>query len=481
MTTTYRQWSTLRMVFHEHPSYPKGLITRRDSAATSIESPDIIQCTIHKDIGQAAGGFTATLVPRQEYLSSISPNDWVEIFLDNGDGSKEPVMVASVDSISRRRQVNASTGTTTEVISLQGRDYGKVLIGIQLVVDPLFGRFIDQTQFAAKTVLERTAQAKTVTAAPNKILEELVKNYHTGRAQCVLPGSLLFELGRRTKATVEDGLVLNLSAEVRGRSVLVTNVNLSGNLWSLMESFANSLLNEFWVDTVDGVPMLTLHERPYSHEAFAALKSVEVDATEVTHEDFGKSDTDTKNWFRVYVDAHYLSESAVDSSKYGYINQLSMQRSGLRKLDPHTSFCGDLSKSLTAEDGFNKGELDKWARVLAEWNAHNDLLLNGTLTTRLRPDAKVGRRLDYTNNRSGELLSFFIERVTHTFQYPGASTTSFSLTRGVERESTRASSSLSFPLLNTTKDLETIKEGLQLTPTEQGDYPAAAPTGTALV
>jgi hypothetical protein len=103
--------------------------------------------------------------------------------------------------------------------------------------------------------------------------------------------------------------------------------------------------------------------------------------------------------------------------------------------------------------GVPSGLLEEYTALLTEWYGQNDELFDGTMSMRLRRDVRVGTRLDYSNRRSGERLSFYVEGVTHSFAYPGGASTSVNLTRGVER----ASDSVSFPLLRSLANLKSGK------------------------
>lgn len=473
MTTKIRrQWSSLRLKVHPNRYYPDS-VDRSSLSSLSIDSTDVVHCSLTKDINQAAGSFTLKLLPRQKYLQSIRPNDWLEIFLDNGDNptSDEPTMVGSVDRISRQRTV-VGAGSTQEVINISGRDYGKVFLKTVIVIDPLVGSIIDQATFEQEVIISQFSKNDIPLNGPSEVVKELLKRYHDKRVQCLLPPSLL----------KHGNLVTHLS-DVRGQIVVNGNPNLGGNLWTTMEQYINPVLNEFWVDTVNGAPTLYLEERPFSHDKFAELDSVQVDESEVISEELGLSDEDTKNWIRLYPDAQFLPAELVNIAGLGYTNKASVQRSGLCKFEPTTNAFGDFSQAVVdVEGGIPSGTLQDWVGIIAEWNANNDMLLAGTMTTRLRTDARVGTRFDYTNTRTGEKLSFYIESISHNFVYPGASTTTFNLTRGVEREE---GSALKFPLLKTLGELTLRDSELQLlTQLNLDDLENAsleAPVGTANV
>lgn len=431
----YRQWSKCRLVFHRHHAY----VTRDASTSFKLDTKDVIRCQLTKELGQAAGGFSASLVPRQDYLENIKPNDWVEIFLDAEGPEEYPVMVCSVDRISRTRVVEGS-GSTRESINISGRDYGKVFLNIMLIMDPLLGALIDQTTFTQEVLISKYAGNDTPLVKSDEVVKNLLERYHNSRVQAVLPATLKSNLGtyRKRIVTGDDAGELNtyLSDKVQGRLNLPQNVNLGGNLWSCMEQYVNPTLNEMWVDTEGGVPTLHLEERPFSHDQFADLDAIEVFETEVVQEDLGKSDQDVRNWIRVYPDADSGAVELANIEGIGYGSKESIARSGLKKFESTTNSFGDFKEPII-------DLLQRWSGILAEWNAHNEELLSGTMTTRLRPDARIGRRMDYTNERTNERLSFYIEGVTHSFSYPGASTTSFQLTRGVVRERDE----VKFPLL----------------------------------
>lgn len=435
----HRQWSKLRLKVYPHTSYASG--TPRRVSGQVIEAPDVVQASIHKEIGQAAGGFSLSLVPRQSYFEDILPNDWVELYLSNGTEDIEtadPIMVGSIDRIGRRRVVGPN-GATREVVTLNGRDYGKVFLNTTIIIDPLIGSIIDQATFEADVIISKLEENEVPLNTPPEVITALLSRYHDKRIQAVPPTSFARSLQK------------HFNEEIKGRIMVNGNPNLSGSLWSLMQQFINPVLNEFWVDTVHGEPTLFFEERPYGHDAFAKLESVQVSETEVSSEDFGKADDDTRNWVRVYADGQFIGNALVDTVGVGFINLHSAARSGLRKLDPTTIAFGELNRSVV-------DVLQEWSERLVEWNANNDQLLSGSMTTRLRPDARIGRRLDYTNRRTGEHLSFYIEGISHNFTYPGASTTTFTLTRGV----TRSANALNFPLLRNINKLKRNGEVQQL-------------------
>ena len=368
-----------------------------------------------------------TLVTRQDYFSLLKVDDWVGIQFSNGiEPTPFDYMVGSIDEISRGR-TTGTKGAVTTTISLSGRDIGKQLLKTSIVIDPLVGSFLEQTLFNTKIIVSTFSGGRLPPfQSPSAVALTLLKLYFGGRFQCAAPMSLQFNA--RTPADIPMyGLDVSNVSATRGLILPVGNPNVGGNVWSTIEQFANLVINEMFVDTLLGCPALVMRNRQWSHDNFAALSSIAVDAREVPQENFSKSGQDIRNWFRVYPDAQFNCHEYADVAKLGYVNSASLKRSGLARLEP-VSITGDRGQTLMQE-------LEVWVDMLAEWNYQNDKLLAGTLTTRFRPDAHIGQRLDYTNERTNEAYSFYIEALTHNYVYPGASTTQFTLTRGTDRVS----------------------------------------------
>jgi hypothetical protein len=268
--------------------------------------------------------------------------------------------------------------------------------------------------------------------------------YHDNRIQCVPPSALLSKLVGRAEAaylkSTREGTaslvpafefksgLLRVIYPTEGRVIVGANMNFGGTLWSSMEQFVNPLLNEMWVDTVEGVPAFFVEERPFTHEAFSHLEGASVLASDCTQEEFGFSDSDVHNWIRVYPDVGWLPSEMVDVAGAGFADRFSWARSGIRKLEPTTLAFADFTKSILTET------LGAWSERLTEWYAKNDTYLDGSFSMRLRTDIRVGQRLDYSNAREAEFYSFYVESVTHNYAYPGTATTSVTVTRGVARD-----------------------------------------------
>lgn len=445
MPSINRQRSACRVKFH-----PQDLANKRTIAQTGGKdknrSVDITSLTTHKTL--TTGGFNMQMVPRQEYFENIKADDWVEIFMDNGASGELPVMLACVDDV-RRTHVTQANGVTVERIAVSGRDYSKVFLNTQIIVDPLVGALIDQATFNADVIVSKFSADGIPFAKPNEVLEALIKRYHTNRAQMKLPGSLQ-----------DKELRLSFDDTLRGKVIPNSHVNLGGNLWSLLNQFCNPLLNELYLDTLeDGFPVLVLREHPFSHDKFCDLRAVPYAIVgESPDDEMTKSGSDIRNWFRVHADGQFLQNELTAVANVGVANKESIARSGLHKMEETTLCFGLTEKEVSADNGVPFKFLQECAEQIAEWHWQNEELFVGSFGGRFRPDVRVGRRLDTTNLRSRERNSFYIESVTNNFVFPGPSTTRIGVTRGVRREE-GSGGRFSFPLIQRTAK-ELLSQGI---------------------
>lgn len=417
--------------YYQYPDAVFEFTGHADSVAVAVAGTtksDVHSATVHKDLRSPAGGFEISLVPRQEYLRTIHGGAWVKVYINDGtkDGgpADKPWMIGIVDRARRvRRVVDQQKGTVEEVIHVTGRDFGKVLLGLQLVFDPVVEHPAALVKYLG-ALLDKWQGREAGFKPPGQVVKNFCKAYLQGRNQFVPPAGMP-DLDYTSK--VQDG---------RGKILYVSDPNLGGNLWTTLEQYSHPILNEMFVDTIEGVPTLVLREHPYDSDPFNALDAVELDTDELTDEDIGTSDNDVVNWFRIHPDIPGTEQLAA-TARIGVMNPASIRQHGLRRFERWSNAVGELDKLIEGADGGDtqaKGLLQEWCEVVAAWNWGNEFLLSGSLSSRMRSAARIGKRLDLSNSRTGENLSFYIEGVTQTFQYPSpGARTQFSVARGVGR------------------------------------------------
>lgn len=415
----FDQWSSCTAVIRDSvgskPIYLKG-------EADQANDSDIIQGTIDKDIHSPCGNWSLTLKPSQEYLDKIKPNDWIEIYLDNGDGTgPHRAMYGLVDQITRSRQVGGR-GEESLTIRLSGRDWGKALASTGLVFDPTAK---DVGLFAK--ILERWSQGLDI-RSPGETIRFLLESLLGIGTQFLGPS------GR----SIGDSYVADIDAGF-GSVSINTSLSLNGSLWELLETYAVPAFNELFTDWSDtggpessGSPILRFRKIPFLPSDFADLPSFHVPYNTLTGEEVSKADHDVKNWFRVSTDLPGLTELTLGNT-IGMINAKSVIKHGLRKMEITTNGLFPPTGYKNRENGDVISMIKEATSLIAHWYGNNENLLSGSFSSGLLvPTAKVGQRLIYKNSETVEDLQFYCEAYHHNFNYSesAGSETSFSVTRG---------------------------------------------------
>ena len=431
MNRTDQQSSSLKCLFH----------TVGGDLETAFQSQDIVSGSIVKQIHQPAGGFTVSLVPRQKYLDLIRPGDWVELYLDDGRGppSSKPYMIGNVDGVTRTRQVGGK-GEVTEMLVVTGRDFGKVLACLQIVYDTTLA---DPTTVKALiTLVGSFIATKKKGRVPMKSPDTLVRTFldtmFKNRGQFLPPGAVLTRTSGYSYDVQSALFDLDYSKYVsptKGFVMFNTEPNLQGTLWGTIEQYSHGILNEMFIDTLDGVPSLVMRQYPFSKSDFSSLNIISINADEVSSEHLSTSDRDVKNWFRVAFEpaAGQNASMLTAVAGAGWLCPDSIQRHGVRRFEVTTNAWGSTPEvvKVNSETGNVGGLMHEYAGLLAEWHYQNDVFLSGSLSTGLRADAHIGCRLNYDNDYTDEHLSFYVEAVNHDFKWMGgASSTTFTVTRG---------------------------------------------------
>lgn len=479
MPSLYRQKTGVKFVFYSH--------TRGRGAEASYNddrSTDIVAASITKNLRSPSGGFSVTLVPRRDYTETIFPGDWVAIYLlDGSPGSdSHPYMIGNIDTVQESNGVGGK-GEMSRVVRINGRDYGKVLNGINLVFDPCMGDLPNikaYLSFISTFTVDRNKKGGEFRRA-DQILPDLIALFCAeDRQQMVAPRSYqgqqvdaaLRETATGTPFDVVSTAVANsaystdpfvgfqldytsMVSATSGKLMFNPDPNLTGTVWSALQQYSHATLNEMFVDTLQGVPKFVLRERPFSRSAFTALDYRDIEADEITSENLTKTDNEVYNWFRVSPEGENDADTFASIAKVGYVCPASIRRHGVRRLTPSTIAWGELDilsqRESLKQAVVRQGLLDRFSGKLAEWYWQNESLVSAVMTCRLRSDIHVGMRLDYHNARRSREMSFYVEGVNHQFQYPQAGTTSLECTRGVPRSG--VGSTANFPTLKTLDEL----------------------------
>ncbi len=166
--------------------------------------------------------------------------------------------------------------------------------------------------------------------------------------------------------------------------------------------------------------------RPLKH-----LDVVPITSQDVKEESLGRSDAAIYNLFTLFA-------TGGGDENYKYMMQdllpivtpVSIARNGLRLRNDSSMYANFSQDNLTKGSGIDnvaiRQNLSRWAFLLDHWDQHNGEYLDGDITLRGMPEIRVGYRLDYADRHE----SYYVESVSHRWQYPDAMTTTVTVSRG---------------------------------------------------
>jgi len=338
------------------------------------DSSDVMSCSWAKDIDGVVGTLAVQLKPRTRYLETILPGDLLFVFMtDVGDYdpanrfSGTLVTVAVVDRVGEPTHVEQMA--TVEVVNVNARDLAVVLSESSTVFDQAFAQ-IENAVYTGEFIGRLFGEKKQLALSPlENVLIILLLLYDADATGSKLAG-LQWKLAASDSGSSPTQLVSLLDVTTYVQNPLPfyaiaepPGIIQAGNVWSLLESYANPVLNEFFVDVRDvnaqerqfrtitaasakaafyasnptdvaaqdstvqmvlgsnlfrqsstkteggatvpsssdgtSVVALVMRQRPYDADAFNALPFTEVDSTEVETSEIARSSHDVFNWFRV--------------------------------------------------------------------------------------------------------------------------------------------------------------------------------------
>ncbi len=338
------------------------------------DDSDVMTCSWSKDVDGGVGTLGIQLKPRTRYLETVLPGDLLFIFMsDSGDYDPTNrfagthVTVVIVDRVAESTSVQQQA--TVDVVSISARDLTVVLSESSTVFDQAFTQ-IENAAYTGDFIGRLFEEKKQLALSPlENVLILLLLLYDAESTGSAL-ASLQWKLSASSDGSSPDQLISLIDVVTYVQNPLPfyaiaepPGIVQAGNVWSLLESYANPLVNEFFVDVrdvssqerqfrtltaastktkfFDGNPVdvanqdatvqaildssafrqsstrseggatvprssdgtsvvaLVMRQRPYDSDSFNALPFSEVDETEVETSDLARSSHDVFNWFRV--------------------------------------------------------------------------------------------------------------------------------------------------------------------------------------
>lgn len=338
------------------------------------QSSDVMACPWAKDVDGVVGTLAVSLKPRTRYLETILPGDLLIVFM-NDAGNYHPgnrfagtlVTIAVVDRVAENTIVQQMA--TVDVVNVTARDLAVMFSESSTVFDQAFAQ-IENAAYTGNFIGRLFGEKKQLALSPlENVLILLLLLYDADSTGSEL-ARLQWKLTASSDNTSPTQLVSLLDVTTYVQNPLPfyaiaepPGIIQAGNVWSLLESYANPVVNEFFVDvrdvnaqerqfrtltsvaakanfftdnpadvasqdttvqavlgsnlfrpsatrtdgtsTVPGsadgtsVAALVMRQRPYDVDAFNALPVTEVDSTEVESSDIARSSHDVFNWFRI--------------------------------------------------------------------------------------------------------------------------------------------------------------------------------------
>lgn len=481
-----RRSEQLRQILADNPQDYLSKVLDTNGLTTEV-SKDVINIQTFKHVGQPAGTFSMLMVPRQEnYLHTLEANDVLIVELDNGLGESDVISIFLIDAVRRRKRAESNFSTTKKIV-VTGRDLGKVLVETSVFVDSAPGFFAtDLLKLIREFNLAVPGGKLGFTALPHQVVPSLIKAFASMQLHGELPPSELRKnpalqnvLGgnKPLQQFVFPGDVgtnmidtFDLTDTSHGGYVEQTMGALANftppkdgsvTLWGMIDQFANRLVNEMFFDLrpvkADERPTdtakkktgelgsqrrkyrfsLVMRQQPFDLDAWNKLKTHVVQDHEVLEDDTGKSSHNIVNAFRVWLFNHGIP-SLADQGWPSIYNLESIARHGLKRYEPQSVYPWPDHSSAQNQNN-SKGEAarqsgfstaNQYLERIITWNAANEEYFEGTMTMRLRPGIRVGEKILF-NSDDGDSIEFYIEAVSHNFNYPGTSTTTLTLTHGI--------------------------------------------------
>lgn len=423
--------------------------------------PSILSVQTQKAMGASSGNFVMTLKPSkaaESLFDSIVDDDWVDISFGR-HGNSWHVFRGLIDEIRTSKTVGG-TGATTEVMTVTGRDFGRIWEQTPVWFNP----------YASHEFVER-ATTRNIFNGLLQIAED--------------PGTVSMKFLRDFLEAIADDKGANWNPPpwmpgIVGGSIKESiiysqkyyqdlphriNFNLhsavpQGMLWDLAKQYSDPMFTELYADVLpDGDPYspriqagdpldpsetkmtAVIRDKPFPivysgledyHSEWENLPIFEVHRQEITTADLGRSGFERFNIFFVagLMTQENFPEHAITMLQPLYDGD-SIRRHGMRRMDIQLSVRTNPKYSLD----YTKMVRDM-RYLLRDWYCMNPYFYSGSIElAHGRPDIKIGCRVRIpgaalSNNQEQPTETYYVETVNHVWQFGSGMRTILGVTRG---------------------------------------------------
>ncbi|RTL20080.1 MAG: hypothetical protein EKK55_18355 [Rhodocyclaceae bacterium] len=463
------------VVFHSHrygPIPTEAWLTQVVTSKTIDGRPGQWSVVLRRDIATGE---------RRDWPELVIDDDWVEIGVSLG--SRQWIaMVGLVDSVSWSIQ-STDRGGADIAYTIAGRDMTKPLVETQLLMMPhvsydpalAFGIF-----YNAINALSQLAPD----AGPGEVVRNLYDfvmrggEYRNEARWWAVPDSLPVRVtGAPTRRrqfsdiVATDKIDLDTEGQFAAYGSLLSAPGGGGQLWDLLVSHSNAVLNELYIDLAplgdadpvsaltsdpgrdfEVAPAIILRERPFPistglaqatsrRQRWSTLPRTTIGANDLAEMTLARGQ-ERFNYFLVDAGSGMNQTSAVlamaalaaQNGDVGTaallegvpaIDRAAVEVHGLRRLETTSNFINASPDGVDVYVG--------WTKLLRDWHCLAHEFWAGTVKTgKVLPGVRVGERLDL--DLGDRVLQFYVESVTHALsvgQQGGVtSSTTIEVTRG---------------------------------------------------
>jgi len=393
-----------------------------------VTDRDLFSLTTRRSIGAATGMWEIQLTGRkiagESFLTSLQPMDYVEISFARSpsqSGGLPIVMRGFVDNVSEQ------TSSGSRRVSVNGRDYGKLLLKFQIYYLDEINPTLSLIQQAG---LEQRFEIPAGILTPTEFVR-LVNQKIVGPNLSALRGNRAWIPDMQAAVSVPDRFAVN------GMAVQP----FTGSVWNLLTQFASKPWIEcFMTDTPSG-PCLVYRFAPLRSYGATDLSSYapSVDVTSITAADVvsmstGISDNEVYSYYFTYPQYNLLDRTdfkaaGIDLARNPYLDAEKLARYGFLPLELSTPLIPSLvpdsaGVAATKNDLELAAELNSW---LIASNQSNHQFLNGSLTIKGGGGIQPGSYVQITDLDR----FFYVAGASHAFSFEGGQLhTSLDVVRG---------------------------------------------------
>jgi hypothetical protein len=427
------------------------VIGGRDARSTQ---PSLISCHVQNSLAQVASfGIVCKAAAGSTFFDTLEDDAWVDIVLTKNN-LRWHVMRGLVDEVRRTRQASG-TGATTTTYMVAGRSFQKIFTDTSVFFNIGTGEGLDG--------LLANELGDALYGSIDSVQGALLRNILKFLADAKRGSWLMPKQMPNTEATFADTFeyntrgILGLLPRVIG--LVPFNID-NGQLWSLIQQYADPMYTELWCDLApapntpfdldgtrglgvrDTAMTVVARDKPFlqvsdalgaaytgTNSPWLQLPLFRISRQQIVTEELGRSGMERYNSFHSIDSLGQVSLG--QNAQYLFGPKWApddMLVHGLRRLDVTSPYAFDSANVYGVTE---RQYIARRFYTLVDWYCLNAQALNGTLSLGTgAPHIHIGARLLVPGDTAATNMTFYIEGVTHTWQKAQGTRTALAVTRG---------------------------------------------------